>query len=218
MRPKCESLGSPSFLICHKSLKYFFCQVDENMKMAQKRDAVRQGMFYFRKDICKGITTSILINAVVDVECISCLLTASSFPFVTCEGGNALVDGCGSAQNGTGTDTEEYTLMSIDTIINGKVIASSTWNTQPFPLLHPPRDQIECVLCWLCSLTQEGVFPGLIPILNSYLESMEVDVDTRCTILNYLKLIKKRASGTFDTFGYWFSWHFSTRTVIGLVL
>ncbi|XP_052665885.1 glutamate--cysteine ligase catalytic subunit isoform X2 [Harpia harpyja] len=104
-------------------------KVDENMKMAQKRDAVRQGMFYFRKDICKG--------------------------------GNTVVDGCGSAQNGTGTDTEEYTLMSIDTIINGK----------------------------------EGVFPGLIPILNSYLENMEVDVDTRCTILNYLKLIKKRASG-----------------------
>ncbi|XP_049675339.1 glutamate--cysteine ligase catalytic subunit isoform X9 [Accipiter gentilis] len=103
-------------------------KVDENMKMAQKRDAVRQGMFYFRKDICKG--------------------------------GNTVVDGCGSAQNGTGTDAEEYTLMSIDTIINGK----------------------------------EGVFPGLIPILNSYLENMEVDVDTRCTILNYLKLIKKRAS------------------------
>ncbi|KAK2533970.1 Gclc [Columba guinea] len=144
-------------------------KVDENMKMAQKRDAVRQGMFYFRKDICKGITTSILINAVVDVECISCLLTASSFPFVTCEGGNALVDGCGSTQNGTGTDTEEYTLMSIDTIINGK----------------------------------EGVFPGLIPILNSYLESMEVDVDTRCTILNYLKLIKKRASGELMTVARW---------------
>ena len=40
------------------------------------------------------------------------------------------------------------------------------------------------------------MFPGLIPILNCYLENMEVDVDTRCTILNYLKLIKKRASGT----------------------
>ncbi|XP_065586886.1 glutamate--cysteine ligase catalytic subunit isoform X3 [Cyrtonyx montezumae] len=112
-------------------------KVDENMKMAQKRDAVRQGMFYFRKDICKG--------------------------------GNVVVDGCGSAQNGTGTDTEEYTLMSIDTIINGK----------------------------------EGVFPGLIPILNSYLENMEVDVDTRCTILNYLKLIKKRASGELMTVARW---------------
>ena len=42
---------------------------------------------------------------------------------------------------------------------------------------------------------KEGVFHGLIPILNCYLENMEVDVDTRCTILNYLKLIKKRASG-----------------------
>ncbi|XP_074751862.1 glutamate--cysteine ligase catalytic subunit isoform X2 [Athene noctua] len=112
-------------------------KVDENMKVAQKRDAVRQGMFYFRKDICKG--------------------------------GNAVVDGCGSAQNGTGTNTEEYTLMSIDTIINGK----------------------------------EGVFPGLIPILNSYLENMEVDVDTRCTILNYLKLIKKRASGELMTVARW---------------
>lgn len=28
------------------------------MKVAQKRDAVLQGMFYFRKDICKGITFS----------------------------------------------------------------------------------------------------------------------------------------------------------------
>ncbi|KAG8124174.1 hypothetical protein E2320_019483 [Naja naja] len=86
-------------------------KVDENMEVAQKRDAVRQGMFYFRKDISKG--------------------------------GNAVVDGCGATQNGTETDVEEYTLMSIDTIINGK----------------------------------EGVFPGLIPILNSYLENMEVDAN-----------------------------------------
>lgn len=77
-----------------------------------------------------------------------------------------VVDGCGKAQNSTELAAEEYTLMSIDTIINGK----------------------------------EGVFPGLIPILNSYLENMEVDVDTRCSILNYLKLIKKRASGMISVF------------------
>lgn len=52
---------------------------------------------------------------------------------------------------------------------------------------------------FLCD-PQEGVFQGLIPILNCYLENMEVDVDTRCTILNYLKLIKKRASGKFAFF------------------
>ncbi|XP_041043314.1 glutamate--cysteine ligase catalytic subunit isoform X2 [Carcharodon carcharias] len=112
-------------------------KVDENLIVAQKRDAVRQGMFYFRKDIYKA--------------------------------GNPVVDGCACAQNGIDLDTEEYALMSIDTIINGK----------------------------------EGVFPGLIPIINSYLENMEVDVDTRCSILNYLKLIRKRASGELMTAACW---------------
>uniref|UniRef100_A0A674MJ83 Glutamate--cysteine ligase n=1 Tax=Takifugu rubripes TaxID=31033 RepID=A0A674MJ83_TAKRU len=114
-------------------------KVDENMKVAQKRNAVLEGMFYFRKDIFKGC--------------------------------NPVLDGSGSAQNGLEGEcaNEEYTLMSIDNIINGK----------------------------------EGVFQGLIPILNCYLENMEVDVDTRCTILNYLKLIKKRASGELMTTAKW---------------
>lgn len=42
---------------------------------------------------------------------------------------------------------------------------------------------------------KEGVFFGLILILNFYFENMEVDVDIRCSILNYLKLIKKRVFG-----------------------
>lgn len=179
------------------------------MKMAQKRDAVRQGMFYFRKDICKGIPASILTTW---WSIITAFLLTYYFPFVSHEGGN-VVDGCGSAQNGTGTDTEEYTLMSIDTIINGKVIASLP-GTHSLPLCSVLLELTKHVSCWLCSLIQEGVFPGLIPILNSYLENMEVDVDTRCTILNYLKLIKKRASGMFDTFRHWFSCCFSTLNVI----
>ncbi|KAI4896330.1 hypothetical protein NFI96_015778 [Prochilodus magdalenae] len=115
-------------------------KVDDNMKVAQKRNAVQEGLFYFRKDIFKG--------------CSPVFDSAST-----------------AAQNGVENngDHEEYTLMSIDTIINGK----------------------------------EGVFQGLIPILNSYLENMEVDVDTRCTILNYLKLIKKRASGELMTMAKW---------------
>uniref|UniRef100_A0A9J8BDW1 Glutamate--cysteine ligase n=1 Tax=Cyprinus carpio carpio TaxID=630221 RepID=A0A9J8BDW1_CYPCA len=115
-------------------------KVDENMKVAQKRNAVQEGMFYFRKDVFKGC--------------------------------NPVLDPPSTAQNGVESeakDSEEFTLMSIDTIINGK----------------------------------EGVFHGLIPMLNCYLENMEVDVDTRCTILNYLKLIKKRASGELMTMAKW---------------
>ncbi|XP_014069418.1 glutamate--cysteine ligase catalytic subunit isoform X3 [Salmo salar] len=112
-------------------------KVDENMKAAQERNAVQEGMFYFRKDIYKGC--------------------------------NPVLDSSSAAQNGLDSEGDNYILMSIDTIINGK----------------------------------EGVFQGLIPILNCYLENMEVDVDTRCTILNYLKLIKRRASGELMTMAKW---------------
>ena len=106
-------------------------------------------------------------------------------------GGNAVVDGCGKAAGRAEPAAEEYALMTIDTIINGKVGPALACAPPTCP--EPPPER-PC-LTVPCS-SQEGVFPGLIPVLNSYLESMEVDVDTRCSILNYLKLIKKRASGT----------------------
>jgi len=100
-------------------------KVDENMKVAQKRDAVLQGMFYFRKDICKGITFS-WISRVTYFR----LQHAAQAP-VSCPlaGGTTMVDGYSKAQNSTEQAVEEYTLMSIDTIINGKVGA----------LLHAPH-------------------------------------------------------------------------------
>lgn len=46
-------------------------------------------------------------------------------------------------------------------------------------------------------------FPGLIPLIKKYLKSMEVDVDTQCTINHYLNLISKRAKGEFLTTATW---------------
>lgn len=110
-------------------------KVDENMVTAQKRDAARQGHFYFRKTLKK------------------------------CP---AVVNGC--AQNSEVEKCkDEYELMTIDKIINGK----------------------------------EGEFPGLIPLMESYLSNVDVDIDTRCTISQYLKLISKRASGELLTTAQW---------------
>lgn len=46
-------------------------------------------------------------------------------------------------------------------------------------------------------------FPGLIPLINSYMEMVEIDVDTRCTIQQYLNLISLRASGKLKTTAHW---------------
>ncbi|XP_036318895.1 glutamate--cysteine ligase [Rhagoletis pomonella] len=46
-------------------------------------------------------------------------------------------------------------------------------------------------------------FPGLVPLIRSYLQSMEVDTDTHCTIEQYLRFIEKRASGELVTTATW---------------
>lgn len=97
--------------------------------------------------------------------------------------------------NGTGTSTpadtsrpatpplgpveDEYEQMSINDIINGQQPSSST------------------------SSSSSGNFPGLIPLVESYLNSMNVDVETRCELARYLDLIRKRADGRYWTAAKW---------------
>ncbi|CAE1240057.1 GCLC [Acanthosepion pharaonis] len=113
-------------------------KIEKNMVTAQKNDAARNGMFYFHKDV---ITANSLPEA---AECVGCREVIKQ-----------QID-------------EEYTLMSINEIINGK-----------------------------------DDFPGLIPLVNKYLEYSECDVDTRCTVLQYLQLISNRASGKLMTMAQW---------------
>nr|XP_039254542.1 glutamate--cysteine ligase catalytic subunit-like [Styela clava] len=47
------------------------------------------------------------------------------------------------------------------------------------------------------------VFPGFIPLIKTYLNNVEVDIATRCSITEYLNLISKRASGEYLTTAQW---------------
>jgi len=69
---------------------------------------------------------------------------------------------------------DEYALMTINEIINGSSSDSS-----------------------------EHHFPGLIPLVESYLNSVNVDVETRCELARYLDLIRKRADGSLWTGARW---------------
>jgi glutamate--cysteine ligase catalytic subunit len=46
-------------------------------------------------------------------------------------------------------------------------------------------------------------FPGLIPLVESYLNSVNVDVETRCALAKYLEFIRGRADGTLWTTAKW---------------
>jgi len=97
-------------------------KVDENMKRAQKRDAVVEQKFFFRTNI----TTA---------------CKADHKPPVVVE-------------------------MTIDQIING----DSSLN-----------------------------YPGLLPLVHEFLRDQEISTSTMCTLSNYWKLIKLRASGHLKT-------------------
>ena len=51
--------------------------------------------------------------------------------------------------------------------------------------------------------SSDSDFPGLIPLVESYLNSVNVDVETRCELARYLDLIRKRANGTLLTPAKW---------------
>ena len=71
---------------------------------------------------------------------------------------------------------DEYMLMTINEIINGGQEAG---------------------------VNPSNTFPGLIPLVESYLNSVNVDVETRCDLARYLDLIRKRASGQLKTGARW---------------
>jgi glutamate--cysteine ligase catalytic subunit len=46
-------------------------------------------------------------------------------------------------------------------------------------------------------------FPGLIPLIEAYLDSLNVDIETRCALSRYLQFVKRRANGSLMTTATW---------------
>lgn len=116
-------------------------KVDENIKTAQKRDAVLNEKFYFRKNPMTCHTSPKIVE--------SC---CANQQFLKCE-----------------CMEDEYGLFTVQEIVCGK----------------------------------PGEFAGLLPLIEQYAQSVDCDVDTCCTISQYLKLIRQRASGKLKTMARW---------------
>lgn len=126
-------------------------RVDENMQTAHRRDAVLNEKFWFRKDPFP--------------QRISARSSPDSSP--------PRSRGSSRVRTPTGPVEDEYTLMTVDEIING-------------------------------TLSPDGSgFQGLIPIVESYLDSVNLDVATQCALQEYMQLIRQRANGTLWTAARW---------------
>ena len=88
---------------------------------------------------------------------------------------------------------------------NGPSSGCSTPDTQSRPATPPGTVEEEYTRMSIREIINgrpEG-FPGLIPLVEAYLNSVNVDVETRCELGTYLDLIRKRADGTLWTGAKW---------------
>lgn len=81
---------------------------------------------------------------------------------------------------------DEYEQMSIDNIINGDV-----------GCLFVLKNLTSLILIRGYFFFQGDKFPGLITLINHYLESINIDIESRCILGKYLEFVKKKAKGNF---------------------
>ncbi|XP_043659811.1 glutamate--cysteine ligase [Drosophila teissieri] len=183
-------------------------KVDENMQTAQKRDACRKEKFWFRKS--SKTTEQRAAKAQAQAQ-------AQTNGKATLNG-NGLANGNGSEN---GDQEEQQPLTNGSAKLNGHgntngatngmsngTNGSSNGSSNGADSDHTDTDDEENELFQLLSINEifngkPNVFPGLVPLIRSYLQSMEVDTDTHCTIEQYLRFIQKRAAGELITTATW---------------
>ena len=184
-------------------------RVTENMETAHRRDAVLTEKFYFRKDPFSARHTRHNVNSDRTGEDGSFSESSGvggdfGNPAASVDGGSHRGSGIFTpilASSGTSTPLpagpvdDEYELMTIAEIINGKASA------RPDGVESGGGGGSCKTGDDLQGTTSE--FPGLIPLVESYLNSINVDVETRCELMQYLALIQRRAEGTLWTAARW---------------
>ncbi|KJX96948.1 glutamate-cysteine ligase like protein [Zymoseptoria brevis] len=94
---------------------------------------------------------------------------------------------------------------------NGSASIPASNNATPLPSRPPSPGPVEDEYAQfsvdeVINGTQDDAansFPGLIPLVELYLDSLNVDVETRCALARYLALIRGRADGTLWTAARW---------------
>jgi len=158
----------------------------ENMETAHRRDAVLNDKFYFRKDPFPARTLGRSSRA--PSRATSRAASRATSPSGTTPHHNHNNHNHHSLLHHHqpnnlppfGPVEDEYEPMTINEIINGPAASDSS-----------------------SSSSTSSSFPGLLPLVESYLDSVNVDVETRCHLARYLDLIRRRADGRCWTGARW---------------
>ncbi|RXK35782.1 glutamate-cysteine ligase catalytic subunit [Tremella mesenterica] len=170
-------------------------QVDSNMQRAQERNAAKSNKFFFRKNIFP------LDRPLTKYDLASRPRTPT-LPSPTDSTTSHRIPTSPSTANGS----HNHTFISgSSTSLNGHGRESSHASTRcPSPEEEEAYsdEAVEMTLDEVINGRGEG-FPGLMGVVNAYLNSLNVDVATKCELRRSLDLIKHRAQGRLVTPAAW---------------
>ncbi|KAG8948493.1 hypothetical protein FRC04_009701 [Tulasnella sp. 424] len=145
-------------------------EVDENMQRAQKRNAVNEQRFWFRKNpYPAGNSVSYTHSTPTTSSPPESPVSESAHPSVI---------------NGA---QEVYT----------KAFASPDQSRCPSPL-SPVSEYEEMTINEIINGNGED-FPGLLGLINAYLNSLDVEFEQKRRMRKYIEFVKQRANGTLKT-------------------
>ncbi|KAL9939413.1 hypothetical protein V8E36_001230 [Tilletia maclaganii] len=161
-------------------------KVDENMQRAHVRDAIHTRKFYFRKQVFRSRSRH-----------------ASGTPVA--QGENTGSDTQDREASPAPTPApvpieEEIAEFTLDELMNGKPSSrgdrpgrTGSIASLDAPSIGDDEDEDE----------EDDSFPGLIVLVNKYIDSLNVDLNTRAEIGAYLDLLSARANGSLVTAATW---------------
>ncbi|PVU87665.1 hypothetical protein BB559_001713 [Furculomyces boomerangus] len=148
-------------------------QMDINMERAHKRDAVLNEKFYFRKNVFSRQSRSPSPNVSRSVSSES--------------------DGSSTSEKENGNNTSQHL---------GKQNTSQIFLSSGTGSILPVIEEMT-INEIMNGQKSKGGFPGLLPIVYSYLNSANVDVITMSKLRKYLEFIRNRATGEYKTNASW---------------
>jgi len=144
-------------------------KVDENMARAQKRDAVREGKFFFRKNVLPPGYISPAMSTPSSSGSCSPVEWQGGIPPKERKLRNCFPRVPPPPMLLDTPVKDEYEEMSIEEIFNGK----------------------------------GATFPGLLGLVEAYLETLDIDPSERRRINKYVDLVRRRANGSLLTTARW---------------
>ncbi|CAE6420552.1 unnamed protein product [Rhizoctonia solani] len=176
-------------------------RVDENMARAQRRDAARAEKFWFRKWVWPraGPPSVSHLNGHINGH------------------SNGHANGHSNGHNGhMNGHANGHTNGHSNGHANGHSHGASTTNDRSpplsadqsrcpspkFPEFMPIEEEYE-EMTMDEIINGKGTFPGLLGVVNAYLDSLNVEFTAKLKLKKYLDLIKRRADGSLQTPATW---------------